>query len=143
MRGSGARVVALLLWLAVAPARAGEPADDAVEAMRDYLMFAEATAGVIGPGQIDRAVFEAALFVDTRPAKRYAEDTIPGAINIDWRQVLDRLDEIPSSRPTILFCDSGALSAQAVFALRVVGRTNVLVLRSGLDGWRAEAAWKP
>lgn len=29
------------------------------------------------------------------------------------------------------------------FALRVAGRDNVVVLQSGLDGWHANAAWKP
>jgi len=30
-----------------------------------------------------------------------------------------------------------------VFALRVAGRTNVLVLQSGINGWRNDAAYKP
>jgi rhodanese-related sulfurtransferase len=44
---------------------------------------------------------------------------------------------------TILFCNTGSLSAQATFALRVAGRTNVLVMQSGFTGWQLDTAWKP
>jgi rhodanese-related sulfurtransferase len=105
--------------------------------------FSGYEAGIIVPQQIDETVFKTALFVDTRDAGQFEKDTIPGAINIEWRQVLNQLDEIPEDRMTILFCNTGSLSAQAVFALRVVGRTNVLVLQSGINGWHANAPYKP
>ena len=44
---------------------------------------------------------------------------------------------------TILFCNTGSLSAQAAFALRVAGRENVLLLQTGFIGWQADAAYKP
>jgi rhodanese-related sulfurtransferase len=34
-------------------------------------------------------------------------------------------------RMTILFCNTGSLSAQAAFALRVAGRSNVVVMQTG------------
>lgn len=117
--------------------------DSAIEAMQEYLMFSEYEAGLILPQQIDRSVYETALFIDTRDAGQFDEGTIPGAVNIEWREVLDRIDEIPEDRMTILFCNTGSLSAQAAFALRVAGRSNVVVLQSGLIGWKADAAWKP
>jgi rhodanese-related sulfurtransferase len=117
--------------------------DAAIEAMQDYLMFAEETAGIILPQQIDRTVFGNALFVDTRSAAQHAEATIPGAIHIEWHEVLDRIDEIPDNRMTILFCNTGARSSQATFALRVAGRTNVVVMQSGFDGWQRDAAYHP
>lgn len=118
-------------------------AQDAIEAMQEYLMFAEYEAGILLPRQIDQTVFQSALFIDTRDAAQYAEATIPGAVNIEWRQVLDRIEEIPSDRMTILFCNTGSLSAQAVFALRVAGRGNVLVLQGGITEWRQSAAYQP
>ena len=57
--------------------------------------------------------------------------------------MLDRIDEIPEDRMTILFCNIGSLSAQATFALRVAGRTNVVVMQSGFTGWQQDAAYKP
>jgi len=96
--------------------------DATIDAMQEYMMFSEYEAGIILPQQIDQTVFETALFVDTRDSGQFEEGTIPGAINIEWREVLDRLDEIPEDRMTILFCNTGSLSAQAAFALRVAGR---------------------
>lgn len=117
--------------------------DAAIEAMQEYMMFSDYEAGIIVPQQLDQTVFETALFVDTRDAEQFAAGTIPGAVNIEWREVLDRIDEIPNDRMTILFCNTGSLSAQAAFALRVAGRTNVVVMQSGFTGWQQDAAYKP
>jgi len=111
--------------------------------MQEYLMFSEYEAGIILPQQIDEEVFKSVLFVDTRDAEQYATATIPGAVNIEWREVLDRIDEIPTDTKTILFCNTGSLSSQASFALRVAGRGNVVVLQTGFTGWRQDAAYKP
>ena len=117
--------------------------DAAVEAMQEYMMFSEYESGILLPQQIDQTVFETALFVDTRDAGQFEAATIPGAVNIEWREVLDRIDEIPEDRMTILFCNTGSLSAQAAFALRVAGRSYVVVLQGGFAGWQQDAAWKP
>jgi len=117
--------------------------DAAIDAMQEYMMFSEYESGIILPQQIDQTVFETALFVDTRDAGQFEAGTIPGAVNIEWREVLDRIDEIPEDRMTILFCNTGSLSAQASFALRVAGRTNVVTMQTGFTGWQQDAAWKP
>ena len=131
----------LLSWLLVC---GWVQADEAVvEAMQEYLMFSEYEAGIILPNQIDQTVFETATFIDTRDADQFDAAHIPTAINIEWREVLDRIDEIPESGLTILYCNTGSLSAQAVFALRVAGRDNVVVLQSGFTGWQETAAYKP
>ncbi|MEX5517104.1 rhodanese-like domain-containing protein [Pseudophaeobacter sp. 1A09344] len=135
-----------LVAAAVALGSASTPvfAQDAVlEAMQEYMMFSDYEAGIILPQQIDQTVFETALFVDTRDSGQFEEATLPGAVNIEWREVIDRIDEIPENRMTILFCNTGSLSAQAAFALRVAGRTNVVVMQTGFSGWQKDAAWKP
>lgn len=133
-------VTAITFGIAATPALAD---DAAIETMQEYLMFQDYESGIILPQQINQTVFEAALFVDSRDAGQFAEATIPGAVNIEWREVLDRIDEIPEDRMTILFCNTGSLSAQATFALRVAGRTNVVVMQSGFTGWQQDAAYKP
>lgn len=133
-----ASVAALLLLTASAAAD-----EAAVEAMQEYMEFSEYEAGIILPQQIDEEIFRSVLFVDTRDAGQFAAGSIPGAVNIEWREVLGRIDEIPADRKVVLFCNTGSLSAQAAFALRVAGRDNVVVLQSGLEGWRENAAWKP
>lgn len=117
--------------------------DAAVEAMQEYLDFANYEAGIILPEQLTEEIFNDVLFVDTRDAGQFAAGTIPGAVNIEWRQVLARRDELPTDRKVVLVCNTGSLSAQAAFALRVAGMENVLVLQSGLQGWRENAAYTP
>ena len=48
---------------------------------------------------------------------------------------VDGINDIPRDKKVILFRNTGSLSAQAAFALRVAGRDNVLVLQTELDGW--------
>jgi rhodanese-related sulfurtransferase len=117
--------------------------ENIVEQMNEYMSFQPYESGIMVPQQIDMSVFETALFVDTRDAEQYAKETIPGAINIEWREVLERIDEIPETGKVILFCNTGSLSSQATFALRVAGRTNVVVLQTGIIGWKKDAAYKP
>lgn len=117
--------------------------DVTLDAMVDYLAFAAPIEGVILPEQIDESVFNAATFIDARQPDEYDTGTIPGALNIEWREVLDRIDEVPASGMVVMFCNTGIRSAQATFALRVAGRTNVVVLQSGYDGWLETAAYRP
>jgi len=118
--------------------------DDAVaDAVVDYMDFPTCEAGIILPNPIDLSVFEAATFIDTRDADQFDKDTIPGATNIEWREVPGRLDEIPDSGLVILFCNTGSLSAQATFAARLMGRENVVVLQTGINGWHQNAAYTP
>ena len=132
--------VLALTFAVVSPVQANE---EAIEAMNDYMAFQEYESGIMVPQQIDQIVFEASTFIDTRDAEQFEAATIPGAINIEWREVLDRIDEIPQEGKVILFCNTGSLSAQATFALRVAGRENVVVLQSGFLGWQENAAYKP
>ena len=132
--------VVLLTSLSFTPAQASE---EAIEMMNDYMAVQEYESGIMVPQQIDQMVFEASTFIDTRDAEQYEAATIPGAINLEWRQVLERIDEIPEEGKVILFCNTGSLSAQATFALRVAGRENVVVLQTGFLGWQKDAAYKP
>ena len=114
-----------------------------IEAMGEYLMFQEYESGIILPQQIDRSVFEVVTWIDTRDSEQFDKQTILGAIHIEWRQVIERMDEIPTDRKVIVFCNTGSLSAQAAFALRVAGFDNVVVMQSGFLGWLDNAAYHP
>ena len=134
----GAGAVALAVF--TTPALANE---DVIDAMQEYMEFSTYEAGIIVPQQITEDVFGDFMFIDTRNAEQFKQSTIPGAINIEWRDVLGRIDEVPTDKKVILFCNTGSLSSQAAFALRVAGRENVLLLQTGLIGWQANAAYKP
>lgn len=133
-------IMILVIIIAAMPAKASEAA---VEGMQEYMEFSNYEAGIILPQQITKDIFENVLFIDTRDAGQFEEATIAGAINIEWREVLGRMDEIPQDKKVILFCNTGTISSQALFALRVAGRENVLVLQTGYRGWKREAAYKP
>jgi len=136
-RLSAALLAAALL---ASPAAAESPV---VAAMQEYMEFSTYEAGIILPQQLSKDIFDSVVFIDTRDAGQFAKDSIPGARNIEWREVLSRINDIPKNKMVILFCNTGSLSAQAAFALRVAGRDNVVVLQTGLDGWKKDAAYKP
>lgn len=140
LRLAAVSVVLAGLSLTAAATRAN---DDVADLMSEYLMFAEFNAGIISPQQIDEAIFKDVLFVDTRTADHFAASTIPGAVHIEWREVIDRRDELPDRQKIVLFCETGVLSAQAMFGLRLLGYENAVVLQGGYQGWQKNAAYKP
>jgi len=114
-----------------------------IEARQEYLDFARYDAGIMLPEQLAKDVFEQVLFVDARDAGQCEKETIPGAVNIEWRRILARCDEFPTDRKVVLFCNTGARSSGAVFALRVAGMDNVAELQTGICGWLENAPYKP
>jgi len=47
--------------------------------------------------------------------------------------------ELPKDRMVVMYCNSGSLSAQAVFALRLLGYDNVKVLQDGIEAGKPRA----
>lgn len=121
------------LSLLAAPAYSEEnPA--VVDALSGYMDFAEYGSSLIWPGQIPKEGWNKVFIVDARDAAQFDKEHIPGAINIDWRQAVVRRAELPKGRMVVVYCNSGSLSAQAVFALRLPGHDNVKVLQDGIEG---------
>lgn len=135
-----AGLAAAVMLILAAPAAAENPG---IKAMQEYMEFTPYEAGIIVPQQLTKDVFESVAFIDTRDAGQFTKGTIPGARNIEWREVLTSINEVPKDKKVVLFCNTGSLSAQAAFALRVAGRENAVVLQTGIDGWRKDAAYKP
>ncbi|HRD72569.1 MAG TPA: rhodanese-like domain-containing protein [Aquimonas sp.] len=127
-----------LLLCSMPPASllADEPEAAVLDAMSGYMDFAEYGGSLIWPAQIPAEDWSKILLIDARDAAQFDKEHIPGAIHIEWRQVLARRDEIPKDRMVVIYCNSGSLSAQAVFALRVLGWENVKVLQDGMQGWK-------
>lgn len=131
----------LVLAMLATPALADD--DLVAEAITDYMDFATYEGGIILPAQLAKDVFEAAIFVDTRDAGQFETAHIPGAVNIEWREIPARLEELPDSGLVVLYCNTGTLSSQATFAARLMGRENVVVLQTGFTGWQQTAAYQP
>ena len=128
------------LTLLAAPARA-EESPVVVDALSGYLDFAEYGSSLIWPEQIPKEDWKKVFIVDARDAAQYTKDHIPGAVNIEWRQAVARRAELPKDRMVVMYCNSGSLSAQAVFALRVLGHDNVKVLQDGLEGLKKKGGF--
>jgi len=131
-------ILAATLWLSPGAHAADNPA---VKEMEDYLELVDYMGGTILPRQIAREDWKDYYVIDARDADQYAKEHIPGAVNIDWRQVLARRNEFPKGKMLLLYCNSGTLSAQAAFALKLAGVENVLILQGGFNQWKEEGGF--
>ena len=113
----------------------------AIDEMEAYLEFVDYGGGVIFPEQIPKDEWPKMFVIDARDAGQFAKGHIPGAINMDWRQVLAKRDNIPKNKPVLIYCNTGSLSAQAGFALRVAGWDNLRILQGGMEEWKAKGGF--
>ncbi|MEK7346396.1 MAG: rhodanese-like domain-containing protein [Pseudomonadota bacterium] len=109
-----------------------------VDEMSAYLEFVDYGGGTIFSEQIPKDEYAKMMVIDTRDASQFGKDHIPGAVHIEWRQVLAQSAQIPKNKTVLLYCNTGSLSAQAGFALRVAGWENVRILQGGYAEWKAK-----
>ncbi|MBK8251480.1 MAG: rhodanese-like domain-containing protein [Polyangiaceae bacterium] len=99
------------------------------------LVMQRVAAGpLIKSAEAKALVTEGATLVDVRTPEEYASGHIQGAVNIPLQQFDSRAAEIPSGKPVVLYCRSGARSGQAASILRGKGRTDVHNL-GGMGNW--------
>lgn len=127
--------------LLLAPVAHADNKDIAIDEMAGYLEFVDYGGGVIFAEQIPKDEWPKMVVIDARDAGQFAKGHIPGAINMDWRQVLAKRSSIPKNKPVLIYCNSGSLSAQAGFALRVAGWDNVRILQGGMEEWKAKGGF--
>lgn len=113
----------------------------AVDEMEAYLEFVDYGGGVIFAEQIPADEWKKMIVIDARDAGQFAKGHIPGAIHMDWRQVLAKRHTIPKDKPVLIYCNTGSLSAQAGFALRVAGWDNLRILQGGMEEWKAKGGF--
>jgi len=109
-----------------------------IDEISGYLEFVDYGGGTIFPEQIPKGEYAKMMVIDARDAAQYAKEHIPGAVNIEWRQVLAKSGDIPKNKPVLIYCNTGTLSAQAGFALRVSGWENVRILQGGFSEWKTK-----
>lgn len=133
-------LLALFLCLPLAaPAAENSQVADAVEG---YLDFTEYGSSIIWPEQIPAEDWKKITVIDARDADQFAKEHIPGAINIEWRKIPGRRAEITKDKMVLIYCNTGSLSAQSVFAMRLLGWDNVKVLQDGLEGWKKKGGFE-
>ena len=127
--------------LLLAPTAHADNKAIAVDEMEAYLEFVDYGGGVIFAEQIPADEWKKMLVIDARDAGQFAKGHIPGAINMDWRQVLAKRNTIPKDKPVLIYCNTGSLSAQAGFAMRVAGWDNLRILQGGMEEWKAKGGF--
>ena len=131
-------ITGLCLCATLASFHAIAQPSDATETMADYLAFADYGGGTIFPEQMPKDQYAKTFVIDARDAQQFATAHIDNAHNIEWREVLAKREHIPKDRMVLIYCNTGSLSAQAGFALRVAGWSNVRILQGGYQEWLAK-----
>ena len=133
--------MAAALLLAV-PAASLAADKAAIEAMEAYFDFTEYEGSTILPEQIPAEDWKNIYVIDTRDAEQFHTSHIPGAVNIEWRKVLARRNELPTIKMVLVYCNAGTLSSQAGLALRVAGMDNVRILQGGYNEWKVKGGFE-
>lgn len=128
---------ALILLFVASPAMSQDKAK-LIDELTGYLEFVDYGGGTIFAEQIPRSEYPKMMIIDARDPGQYAKEHIPGAVNIEWRQVLAKSADITKNKAVLIYCNTGTLSAQAGFALRVSGWENVRILQGGFTEWKSK-----
>jgi hydroxyacylglutathione hydrolase len=87
--------------------------------------------------ELERLLDDGAAVIDVREMHERDEGYIPGTQNIPYRLVRDLLDDIPSDRPVVTVCESGARAAVAASVLAARGIDARPVVAGGIGSWLA------
>ena len=134
------KFVQVLVAAAIAmssPAMA-DPKAVLIDEISGYLEFVDYGGAVIFAEQIPRAEYSKMMVIDARDVGQFSKAHIPGAVNIEWRKVLEQRSKIPKDKMVLIYCNTGSLSAQAGLALRLAGYDNVKILQGGFEEWKAK-----
>jgi hydroxyacylglutathione hydrolase len=80
---------------------------------------------------------EAPLLLDVRAPREREQKRIHGSVSIPLNHLGERLSELPSDRPLIVYCAGGYRSSIAASILQRQGFTQVSELAGGITAWEA------
>jgi rhodanese-related sulfurtransferase len=130
-------LAATVLTAATLPAAAQQADKATVEALEGYFDFVDASAGTILAEQIPAADYQKFHILDVRDAAQFTKGHVPGAVNIEWRQVFAQRAKLPRDKTILVYCNTSSFAAQVAMALRLDGFENVRLLYGGFNGWQA------
>ncbi|MGB3641413.1 MAG: rhodanese-like domain-containing protein [Rivularia sp. (in: cyanobacteria)] len=83
---------------------------------------------------------KAPVILDVRTSEEYSQGHIPGAINIEYRELPSRIDRVRNlgKREIVVYCERGVRANIAEETLKKAGFTQVLHLEGDMSGWRDE-----
>ncbi len=76
--------------------------------------------------------------LDVRELQEIAVCRLDPCLHIPMPDVPASVDQLPSDRPLVVFCNHGMRSAQVVAWLRHNGFDNAIDLQGGIDRWALE-----
>lgn len=93
----------------------------------------------IEPSELNarRSSETAPVVIDVRSSEEYATGHIPGAINIPYDQVAERISSIEAPHGVALYCMVGPRARKGEAALLAAGYSSVLHLEGGFSAWQA------
>jgi hydroxyacylglutathione hydrolase len=127
-------------------------ADDTAEAQRAVrglhsVGFFDIPGYVLGGGpepmetvavdELEQMLEDGAAVIDVREMDERDEGYIPGTQNIPYRLVGDFADDMPTDRPVVTVCESGARAAVAASVLAAHGIDARPVVEGGIGSWLA------
>lgn len=77
-----------------------------------------------------------AIILDVREPAEFGAGHLPNARNIPLGELDKRAAELPSGKPVLICCATGARSGKAASVLKAAGREQVFNLDGGLQSWR-------
>ena len=79
----------------------------------------------------------APVVIDVRTPAEYAAGHLPGAVNIPFDQVAQRIAELDAPQGVALYCMVGPRARKGESALLAAGYESVFHLEGGLAAWQA------
>ncbi|MBP1987339.1 rhodanese-like domain-containing protein [Halolamina salifodinae] len=93
----------------------------------------------ISPEELARKLDDdAPQLIDIRPPGAFAQEHVPGALNVPMTELTSRVDDIEFGDEVVVACQIGQSSKQAVKLLSSfegTGDTDLQSLSGGLDAW--------
>ncbi|MFB6136186.1 MAG: sulfurtransferase [Halobacteriaceae archaeon] len=119
-----------------------------------YEVVRPAETPLVDAEAVAAAVDSEAVLVDTRSVEEYEEEHIPGAVNLDWRDLVDEesrglkpraeleatLEErgVTRDRRVVLYCNTARRISHTYVVLRHLGYEDVDFYEGSLTQWLAE-----
>jgi rhodanese-related sulfurtransferase len=85
----------------------------------------------------DLAASGAVTLVDVREDGEWASGRIAGAVHAPLSRLRDLAGGLPSGKPVVFYCLSGARSGQAIAVCRALGLPHDTHMAGGVSAWRA------
>lgn len=118
-----------------APSRTEQLFEEMIENLKnpfDSVAVADLARELDGGGSAPKP-----LVVDVRPAGQFADQHIPGAVNLPQAELSRRKGELPEDRgaPIVMVCGIGKFSKPTTLYLKSLGYRNVRSLKGGINEW--------